>query len=36
MGKNYKEIMYSAFKAISKMEIDESKKIGMLTYQSHL
>jgi len=32
MEKNYKEKMYSAFKAISKMEIDESKKIGMLTY----
>jgi hypothetical protein len=32
MNKNYKETMYSAFKAISKMEIDESKKIGMLTY----
>jgi hypothetical protein len=32
MEKNYKEKMYSAFIAISKMEIDESKKIGMLTY----
>jgi hypothetical protein len=32
MEKDYKEKMYSAFKAISKMEIDESKKIGMLTY----
>jgi|688.fasta_scaffold187607_2 hypothetical protein len=32
MEKNYKEKMYLAFKAISKMEIDESKKIGMLTY----
>ncbi len=28
---DYKEKMYSAFKAISKMEIDESKKNGMLT-----
>ena len=32
MGKDYKEIMYSAFKAINKMEIEQSKKIGMLTY----
>lgn len=32
MKKDYKETMYAAFKAISIMEIDESKKIGMLTY----
>ena len=32
MERNYKDKMYSAFKAISKMEIDESKKIGMLTH----
>jgi hypothetical protein len=32
MEKNYKEKMYSAFKAISIMDIDEAKKIGMLTY----
>ena len=31
MKTNYKETMYSAFQAISKMEIDVSKKIGMLT-----
>lgn len=29
---NYKEKMYNAFQAICKMDIDESKKIGMLTY----
>ncbi len=29
---SYKEKMYSAFQAICKMDIDESKKIGMLTY----
>jgi len=32
MKKYYKETMYSAFQAICKMEIDESKKIGMLTH----
>jgi hypothetical protein len=31
MKKNYKEIMYSAFKAICSMEIEDSKKSGMLT-----
>jgi len=30
MEMDYKEKMYSAFKAISKMGIDDSKKIGML------
>jgi hypothetical protein len=29
---NYKEKMYSAFQSICKMEIDDSKKNGMLTY----
>lgn len=31
MKKNYKEEMYTAFKAICKMEIPENKKTGMLT-----
>ena len=32
MAKNFKEIMYDSFRSICNMEIDDSKKIGMLTY----